>query len=117
MHKNRKKSKLPQKNQKNCIYLLVMPKYWEKQILSHGSFPEVGEKQKAKKKKKEEGENNGQLRFIRHSVWRTQARLDQKRMSLKTFCLIFSISLIHFTSSFIIDLPIHLFVSTVPLCL
>ena len=24
------------------------------------------------------GENNGQLRFIRHHVWRTQARLDQK---------------------------------------
>ena len=23
------------------------------------------------------GENNGQLRFVRHHVWRTQARLDQ----------------------------------------
>ena len=23
------------------------------------------------------GENNGQLRFVRHQVWRRQARLDQ----------------------------------------
>ena len=59
------------------IFLLVMPKYWGKQNFSHGSFPEVGEKQK-KKKKKKVGENNGQLRFVRHHVWRTQARLDQK---------------------------------------
>ena len=29
--------------------------------------------------KKKVGENNGQLRFVRHHVWRTQARLDQKR--------------------------------------
>ena len=28
-------------------------------------------------KKKLVGENNGQLRFVRHHVWRTQARLDQ----------------------------------------
>ena len=27
-----------------CIYLLVMPKYWGKQIFTHGRFPEVGEK-------------------------------------------------------------------------
>ena len=30
------------------------------------------------KKKKKVGENNGQLRFVRHHGWRTQARLDQK---------------------------------------
>ena len=29
------------------IFLLVMPKYWEKQIFTHGRFPEVGEKQTA----------------------------------------------------------------------
>ena len=29
-----------------------MPKYWGKQIFSHGSFPEVGQKQKMEKKKK-----------------------------------------------------------------
>ena len=38
-------------------------------------------KRRKKKEKKEEekkvGENNGQLRFIRHHVWRTQACLDQ----------------------------------------
>ena len=33
-----------------CIYLLVMPKYWGKQIFSLGSFPEVGQKQKTEKK-------------------------------------------------------------------
>ena len=33
-----------------CIYLLVMPKYWGKQILAHGSFPEVGQKQKTEEK-------------------------------------------------------------------
>ena len=27
-----------------CIHLLVMPKYWGKQIFRHGRFPEVGEK-------------------------------------------------------------------------
>ena len=27
-----------------CIYLLVMPKYWGKQIFTHGRFSEVGEK-------------------------------------------------------------------------
>ena len=46
-----------------------MPKYWGKQIFTHGRFPEVGQKQKTKKKerKREEerpndGNNNGQLR-------------------------------------------------------
>ena len=31
-----------------------MPKYWGKQIFTHGRFPEVGEKQKAEKKEKKE---------------------------------------------------------------
>ena len=30
-----------------------------------------------KRRRKKVGENNGQLRFVRHHVWRTQARLDQ----------------------------------------
>ena len=30
-----------------------MPKYWGKQIVPHGRFPEVGQKQKTEKKKKE----------------------------------------------------------------
>ena len=29
-----------------------MPKYWGKQIFTHGRFPEVGQKQKTEKKKK-----------------------------------------------------------------
>ena len=33
-----------------------MPKYWRKQIFAHGSFPEVGQKQKTEKKKEEEEE-------------------------------------------------------------
>ena len=48
-----------------------MLKYWGKQIVRHGSFPEVGQK------KKKVGENNGQLRFVRHHGWRMKARLDQ----------------------------------------
>ena len=49
-----------------------MPKYWGKQIFTHGSFPEVGQRQKTEKKinererKKERakvGNNNGQLRI------------------------------------------------------
>ena len=32
------------------MYLLVMPKYWGKNYFAHGSFPEVGQKQKMEKK-------------------------------------------------------------------
>ena len=43
-----------------------MPKYWGKQIFTHGRFPEVGQKQKTERKREEErrlndGNNNGQL--------------------------------------------------------
>ena len=31
-----------------------MPKYWVKSYFAHGSFPEVGQKQKTEKKKEEE---------------------------------------------------------------
>ena len=30
-----------------------MPKYWGKQIFTHGSFPEVGQKQKTEREKRE----------------------------------------------------------------
>ena len=55
-----------------------MPKYWGKQIFTHGRFPEVGESRRRRKKEKKEkkkkvGENNGQLRFVHHHGWRTQA--------------------------------------------
>ena len=54
-----------------------MPKYWGKQIFAHGSFPEVGQKQKTEKKKREilnDGNNNGQaMHGARKHTWRTQA--------------------------------------------
>ena len=43
-----------------------MPKYWGKQIFTHGRFPGVGQKQKTDKREKERpkvGNNNGQLRI------------------------------------------------------
>ena len=45
-----------------------MPKYWGKQIFTHGRFPEVGQKQKTENKRIKErrlndGNNNGQLRI------------------------------------------------------
>ena len=46
-----------------------MPKYYGKQIFTHGSFPEVGQKEKMEKnesKRRErlnDGNNNGQLRI------------------------------------------------------
>ena len=43
-----------------------MPKYWGKQIFTHGSFPQVGQKLNAEKRKKKrlnDGNNNGQLRI------------------------------------------------------
>ena len=67
-----------------------MPKYWGKQIFTHGRFPEVGEKQKAERRKKRErkiGETNGQLRFVRNHVWRTQARLDPKNIQFQVMFL------------------------------
>ena len=38
-----------------------MPKYWGKQIFTHGSFPEVGQKQKTERERPKVGNNNGQL--------------------------------------------------------
>ena len=38
-----------------------MPKYCWKQICTHGSFPEVGQKQKTEKKRANNDKNNGQL--------------------------------------------------------
>ena len=55
--KNARKSVFCRKKNKNypnffCIYLLVMPKYYGKQIFAHGSFPEVedGERERERKK-------------------------------------------------------------------
>ena len=56
-----------------------MPKYWVKNYFAHGSFPEVGQKQKTEKEKKRrrrlnDGDNNGQATHgARKHAWRTQA--------------------------------------------
>ena len=57
-----------------------MPKYWLKNYLAHGRFPEVGQKQKTEKEKKRErerakvGDNNGQATHgAGKHAWRTQA--------------------------------------------
>ena len=55
-----------------------MPKYWGGNYFEHGSFSEVGQKQKTEKKEEEErlndGDNNGQVTHgARKHAWRTQA--------------------------------------------
>ena len=67
-----------------CIYLLVTPKYLERNNFAHGRFPKVDQKQKTEGEKKEErerekerlndGNNNGQATHgARKPAWRTQA--------------------------------------------
>ena len=48
-----KKIKFTQKKYLVCIYLLVMPKYWGGNYFAHGRFPEVGQKQKTEREKRE----------------------------------------------------------------
>ena len=43
-------------------------------------------KRRRKKRRKKVGENNGQLRFVRHHGWHTQARLDQNIEELGKYC-------------------------------
>ena len=52
----RKKIKTTQKIYIFCIYLLVMPKYWGKQIPRSGSKAKDAEKKEKEKKKKKETE-------------------------------------------------------------
>ena len=52
-----------------------MPKYWVKNYFAHGSFPEVGQKQKTEEKEERlnDGDNNGQATHgARKHAWRTQ---------------------------------------------
>ena len=49
-----------------------MPKYWGKQIFTHGNFPEVGQKQKTERKRRlNDANTNGQLRIAnaRKAAW------------------------------------------------
>ena len=58
-----------------------MPKYWGKNYFAHGSFPEVGQKQKTEKKEERlnNGKNNGQATHgARKHAERTQAAWANK---------------------------------------
>ena len=59
-----------------------MPKYWEENIFSLGSFPEVGQKQKREEKKRlNDGNNNGQTTHgARKHTWCTQAAWANLRL-------------------------------------
>ena len=51
-----------------------MPKYWVKQISTHGRFPEVGKAKDGEKRGPNDGNNNGQATHgARKHPWRTQA--------------------------------------------
>ena len=71
-----------------------MPKYWGKQIFTHGRFPEVGQKlktEKKEKKKKErlnDGNNNGQLCIATPPRVAHTSRLGQNSQSVwYIYCL------------------------------
>ena len=65
---SRKKMKITQQKYFFCIYLLVRLKYWGKQIFTHGSFPEVDQKQKTWKKRERKrakvDNNNGPVLLL-----------------------------------------------------
>ena len=59
-----------------------MPEYWVKNYFAHGSFPEVGQKQKTeekKKKKKEEEKRKKEVKtmasFARKHAWTNKMRI------------------------------------------
>ena len=58
-----------------------MPKYWGKQIFTHGRFPEVGQKQKTEREKKIITMASYVLQC--HLGWLTQSRLGQKRQMIQ----------------------------------
>ena len=60
-----------------------MPKYWGKQIFTHGSFPKVGQKEKTENRERERDRKlvitMASYALQRHLGWRTQSRLGQKK--------------------------------------
>ena len=84
-----------------------MPKYWVKNYFAHGSFPEVGRKQKTEKKRERlnDGDNNGQATHgarkppgptmasfasVHHNKWSTQATRTNNGQSsciLLNYCI------------------------------
>ena len=69
-----------------------MPKYWGKTYFAHGSFPEVGQKQKTEKERAKEGERNGQATHgARKHAWRTQAAWAKStEVNIQLFFLLFT---------------------------
>ena len=80
--KRRKTAKISfiitKKNRFFCIYLLVMPTYWGKQIFTHGRFPEVGQKQKMERKERASTHGARKPPGPTSYAWRTQAAWAKK---------------------------------------
>ena len=51
-----------------------MPNYWGKQIFTHGSFPEVGKKQKTERKEEREKDRTMVITMASYALW-TPARV------------------------------------------
>ena len=85
-----------------------MPKYWVKNYFAHGSFPEVGQKQKTEEKEQRkrrerlnDGENNGQATHgARKHTWRTQAAWANALENLKNLSLDFDFAAIFYHQCF-----------------
>ena len=56
-----------------------MPKYWGRNYFAHGSFPEVGQKQKTEKKRKKEEKKDRKLVI-------TMAKLRMAHASMHGAC-------------------------------
>ena len=64
-----------------------MPKYWEKQIFAHRSFPEMVEKQKTEKKREKEIKKRESQCCKHHHGWHMQAAWTKmKRIPAVLFC-------------------------------
>ena len=77
-----------------------MPKYWGKQIFTHGNFPEVGQKQKTERKEEtrerlNDGDNNGQATHY-------NATSCGARKAAWANCKVFSLTIISFQKTFCI---------------
>ena len=110
-----KKIKFTPKKSFFFIYLLVMPKYWRKQIFSLGCFPEVDQNQKTEKKKEERkrlkvGNNNGELRLANATSGGARKPPGPKQSSV-TSSVASSVTCYfvrHFNSHFISHLICHM---------
>ena len=78
----KQKKTLDSIDSKNDLFFHIPSGYakiWRETNFQSRDFPRSGWKAEDVEKRKKVGENNGQLRFVRHQGWRTQARLDQQK--------------------------------------